>query len=189
MPLHQLAVTPADVSGTRLALALNAAAPNPLATYRLDHPDGGALVLGVLGASHVVTVENASCEPFSERVSCTTHSQDGNLPKHAEAPGYLLRSRTDTHDEAAFRRIARELREHCRRDTGWLGGVFPGDDAALTALAADAEAAGWRWRTWHLYPTGSGGVVVRTASRWLPAVRVPAFDSITGNQGAPRNGR
>ena len=59
MPLHQLAVSPADVSGAGLGLALNAPAPPPLATCRLDHPDGGALVLGVLGASHVITVEHA----------------------------------------------------------------------------------------------------------------------------------
>ena len=55
--------------------------------------------------------------------------------------------------------------------TGWLGGTFPGDDAALTALAAEPDGTGWRWQTWHLYPQcpgGSGGVVVHTASRWQP---------------------
>jgi hypothetical protein len=60
VPFYHIAVVPADVSGTRLGLALNAPAPRPLATYILDHPDGGALLLGVLGASHVVTVEHAT---------------------------------------------------------------------------------------------------------------------------------
>jgi hypothetical protein len=121
----------------------------------------------VLGASHVVTVEGH----FSEQVSCTARGHGGDLPTRADAPGYHLESRTETHDETTFRRIAHELREHCTHETGWLGGVFPGDDAALTALAAEPDGAGWRWQTWHLYPTypaGSGGTVVHTASRWHP---------------------
>jgi hypothetical protein len=164
MPLHQLAVPPADVSGAGLGLALNAPAPPPLATCRLDHPRGGTLLLGVLGASHVITVEHAKGE-FSEQVSCHL---GGELPEHADAPGYRLESRTDLHDEPTFRRLAQRLRERCARETGWLGGTFPGDDAALTVLAAEPDDAGWRWRTWHLYPDASGGTVVYTASRWHP---------------------
>ncbi len=164
MPLLQLAVAPADVDGTRLGLALNAPAPPPLASHRLDHPDGGALSLGVLGASHVVTVDGH----FSEQVSCTARGHGGELPERADVGGYHLESRSETHDETTFRRLARELREQCAQKTGWLGGVFPGDDAALTALAAEPDGAGWRWQTWHLYPTASGGTVVHTASRWHP---------------------
>jgi len=166
VPLHQLAVAPADVSGSRLGLALNAPAPRPLATYRLAHPaGGGALLLGVLGASHVVAVEHPECS-FSEQVSCNVTS--GDLPDRTDAPGYCLQSRTDTHDETTFRRLAAELRERCAAETGWLGGMFPGDDAALTALFARPDGAGWSWQTWHLYPAGSGGTVVHTASRWQP---------------------
>jgi Protein of unknown function DUF2617 len=169
VPLHQLAVAPADVSGSRLGLALNAPPPRPLVTYRLDHPTGGgALLLGVLGASHVVAVEHPQ-RCFSEQVSC--NATGGELPDRRDAPGYSLQSRTDTHDEAMFRRLAADLRERCAAETGWLGGMFPGDDAALTALAAEPDGAGWRWQTWHLYPAGSGGsggAVVHTASRWQP---------------------
>jgi hypothetical protein len=164
MPLHQLAVSPADVSGAGLGLALNAPAPPPLASWRLHHPGGGTLVLGVLGASHVITVEHANSQ-FSEQVSCHL---GGRLPGCSEAPGYRLESRTDVHDEPTFRRFARSLRERCTRETGWLGGTFPGDEAALTALAAEPDGAGWRWQTWHLYPAASGGTVVYTASRWHP---------------------
>jgi hypothetical protein len=167
VPLHQLAVTPADVSGERLGLALNAPAPAPLATCSLRHPDGGELLLGVLGASHVVAVEHAKGR-FSEQVSCTARGHGIDLPDRTDAPGYSLQSRTETHDEASFRRLARDLRESCARLPGWLGGTFPGDDAALTALAAEPDGAGWRWQTWHLYPAGSGGTVVHTASRWRP---------------------
>lgn len=165
MPLHQLAVTPADVSGERLGLALNAPVPTTLASCRLAHPGGGAaLLLGVLGASHVVAVEHA----FSEEISCTARNLGADLPQRTDAPGYRLRSRTVTHDEASFRRLARVLRARCARRAGWLGGAFPGDDAALTVLAAEPDGAGWRWQTWHLYPGRHGGTVVHTASRWLP---------------------
>jgi Protein of unknown function DUF2617 len=167
VPLHQLAVAPADVSGAKLGLALNAPAPPPLATCLLDHPDGGALLLGVLGASHIVTVEHATSR-FSEQVSCTARNLGVDLPECTDAPGYCLESRTDTHDEASFRRLALRLRERCAQETGWLGGMFPGDDAALTALAAEPDDTGWRWQTWHLYPAVSGGTVVHTASRWRP---------------------
>jgi hypothetical protein len=163
-------VTPADVSGERLGLALNAPAPTPLATSSLRHPDGGALLLGVLGASHVVVVEHPA-RRFSEQVSCTARGHGIDLPRRTDAPGYSLQSHTETHDEASFRRLARDLRERCALQPGWLGGTFPGDDAALTALAAEPDGAGWRWQTWHLYPRsplGSGGVVVHTASRWRP---------------------
>jgi hypothetical protein len=164
VPLHQLSVTPADVSGSGLGLALNAPAPPPLATCRLDHPDGGALVLGVLGASHVITVEHAN-NLFSEQVSCHF---GGELPERTHAPGYHLESQTDVHDEVAFRQLADQLRERCATEIGWLGGTFPGDNAALTALAAEPDGAGWRWQTWHLYPAPPGGTVVYTTSRWRP---------------------
>lgn len=167
MPLHQLSIAPVDVSGTKLGLALNAPPPRPLASYRLHHPNGGALLLGVLGASHVVTIDGH----FSEEVSCTAGSQGGDLPERSDAPGYHLESHTETRDEAAFRRLAHQLRDCCAVQAGWLGGTFPGDNAALTALAAAPDATGWRWRTWHLYPlhpAGSGGTVVHTASRWRP---------------------
>jgi len=170
MPLYQLAVTPEDVSGAALGLVLNGAPPPTLAACRLSHPAGGALRLGVLGASHVVAIEHAA-GLFSEQVSCTARRLGGALPKSTDAPGYHLESHSDSHDDAAFRRVARELRARCVREPGWLGGTFPGDEAALTALVAEPDGDGWRWQTWHLYPgraPGSGGTVVHTSSRWQP---------------------
>ena len=167
MPLYQLAVAPADVSGSRLRLALNAPAPPLLASHSLRHPDGGDLRLGVLGASHLVTIEHAATT-FSEQVSCTADNDAGKLPERAEACGYSLESVTTTHDETTFRELACALRDRCRAETACLGGTFPGDDAALTVLAAAPDGPGWCWQTWHLYPAASGGVVVHTASRWRP---------------------
>jgi len=166
LPLHQLAVSPADVTGAGLKLALNAPAPVPLASCRRVHPDGGTLVLGVLGASHVVTAEHANSH-FSEEVSCTARAEAA-LPDQAVAPGYQLDSRSEAHDEPSFRRLAHHLRARCASEPGWLGGAFPGDDAALTALAAEPDGPGWRWQTWHLYPGATGGTVVHTTSRWRP---------------------
>jgi hypothetical protein len=167
LPLHELVVSPADVSGAGLKLALNAPAPAPLATCRLVHPDGGVLVLGVLGASHVVTAERANSR-FSEEVSCTARTEAA-LPDQMVATGYRLDSHSETHDEPSFRRLAHFLRSRCVSESGWLGGAFPGDDAALTALAAEPDGPGWRWQTWHLYPCApGGGTVVYTTSRWRP---------------------
>lgn len=121
-------------------------------------------MLGVLGASHVVTVEHSDTV-FSEQVSCDL---DGELPDQTRAPGYHLESQTEFHNEAAFRGLADQLRERCATGIGWLGGTFPGDNAALTALAAEPDGPGWRWQTWHLYPSAPGGTIVYTASRWHP---------------------
>jgi hypothetical protein len=164
VPLHQLSVVPVDVRGSELGLALNTPAPQPLAICRLEHPGGGALVLGVLGASHVVTVEHSGT-PFSEQVSCDL---GGELPDRTQAPGYHLESRIDLYDESAFRQLADHLRQRCAIEKDWLGGTFPGDDAALTALAAEPDGDGWWWQTWHLYPAPAGGTVVYTTSRWRP---------------------
>jgi hypothetical protein len=167
LPLHELSVAPADVTGSGLGLALNAPAPEPLATLRLSHPDGGELLLGVLGASHVVTVESPN-SGFSEQISCTARTHGGELPDQADAPGYHLTARHDEYVEAEFRDLASQLRASCTNEPGWLGGAFPGDSAALTAIAAVADGPGWCWRTWHLYPAAGGGTVVYTESRWHP---------------------
>ncbi|MGV0791794.1 DUF2617 family protein [Mycolicibacterium sp. XJ1819] len=165
MPLHQLAVNAVDVSGAGLRLALNAEASTPLVSARLSHPDGGELVLGVLGASHVVTVTGSN-ELFSEEVSCTARAAS-KLPERAVAPGYRLHSRTAALTPSRFGSFAARLRTRCEREPGWLGAAFPGDDFALTVLAAEVVGAGWRWQTWHLYPESSGGgTVVYTNSRW-----------------------
>lgn len=74
----------------------------------------------MLGASHVVTVEHAAGR-FSEQVSCVARELGTDLPARTGAPGYLLESRTDTYDRAAFRRIAAALRERCERRGGSAG--------------------------------------------------------------------
>ncbi|BCI52536.1 hypothetical protein NIIDNTM18_18140 [Mycolicibacterium litorale] len=167
MPFHELAVAPADVDGAALGLALDAPPPEPLATLRLAHPGAGTLVLGVLGASHVVTVEHRDGR-FSEEVSCSAHAHGGALPGHHDAPGYRIDTRTVACAATDFAMLAARLAERCRTDRHTLGGRFPGDDAALTVLTARPDGPGWAWRTWHLYPAADGGTAVYTTSRWRP---------------------
>lgn len=167
MPFHQLAVAPADVDGAALGLALNAPAPVPLAHIRLPHRRGGALILGVLGASHVVTVEHPAGR-FSEEVSCSAHVYGRTLPDRFEGPGYRFESETTVCAATDFDALAQRLHERCLADRNSLGGRFPGDDAALTVLQARPDGPGWSWRTWHLYPGTDGGTAVHTTSRWHP---------------------
>ncbi|BBZ61502.1 DUF2617 family protein [Mycolicibacterium monacense] len=170
MPFHQLAVAPADVDGAALGLALNAPAPVPLAGIRLSHRRGGALVLGVLGASHVVTIEHPA-GGFSEEVSCSAHAYGRTLPGRFEGPGYRFESETTVCAATEFETLAQRLHERCLTDRNSLGGRFPGDDAALTVLQARPDGPGWWWQTWHLYPGGPrvpGGTAVHTTSRWHP---------------------
>ncbi len=170
MPFHQLAVAPADVDGAALGLALNGPAASPLVSIRLSHRRGGALVLGVLGASHVVTVEHPAGR-FSEEVSCSAHAHGGALPGHHDGPGYRFDSDTRVCDATEFGQLAARLYERCLTDHNTLGGRFPGDDAALTILHGRSDGPGWRWRTCHLYPGGpgvAGGTAVYTTSRWHP---------------------
>jgi hypothetical protein len=170
LPFHELAVAPADVDGAALGLALNAPVPAPLAGLRLPHRRGGALVLGVLGASHVVTVEHPAGR-FSEEVSCSAHAHGSALPGRHDGPGYRFDSETTHCGATEFAELAARLQERCRTDPHSLGGRFPGDDAALTVLQARPDGPGWRWHTWHLYPGGPGvpgGTAVHTTSRWRP---------------------
>jgi len=63
--------------------------PTPLATFRLDHPDGGALVLGVLAPhtsspSSTPTFASPNKSHATSAASCRPH----------QAPGYELESRS-----------------------------------------------------------------------------------------------
>ncbi|TFV60367.1 DUF2617 family protein [Mycobacterium sp. PS03-16] len=167
MPFYELAVAHTDVDGAALGLALDAPAPEPLAGLVLTHPAGGTLTLGVLGASHVITAEHAG-RRFSEEVSCSAQARGGALPARHDAPGYALTSMLKRCGATEFDALVASLRDRCGRDPHCLGGRFPGDDAALTVLAAEPDGAGWQWHTWHLYPSAVGGTAVTTISRWRP---------------------
>lgn len=169
MSLHRLDVEPRDVAAEALGLLLDAPAPAPLAELRIDDGRGGALVLGVLGASHVVTATRPG-HRLTEQVSCDALAGGGQqLPREHEADGYTLLSTTTVLRGPELEALAGELQDRSRADGSWVCGTFPGVDSAVTAMTGEALVDdGWSWQTWHLYPGPDGGVVVETHSRWQP---------------------
>jgi Protein of unknown function DUF2617 len=167
--VHDLDVEPRDVTADALGLLLHAPAPAALAELALDDGRGGTVLLGVLGASHVVTAA-AGGLVLTEQVSCDALAAGGReLPERAEADGYALSSATRVVPREAFDVVAARLRARAGRDDRMLCGAFPGGAGALTALTAAAlPGGGWTWETWHLYPGAERSVIVTTRSRWTP---------------------
>ncbi|GAA4813325.1 DUF2617 family protein [Tomitella cavernea] len=167
MTFHVLTVPATDVDAGELNLILGRPAPPALAELGIAHPCGGTLTLGVLGASHVVTIDSGA-QPFTEEISCNTAPHRTPLPRSFEDRGYRLEVLTREVSHAGIARLASLLQARSEGDSRWITGRFPGDDSALTSLAAQPERHGWSWRTWHLYPGARRGTVVRTESRWTP---------------------
>ncbi|MGY1724359.1 DUF2617 family protein [Blastococcus sp. SYSU DS0533] len=169
MSLHQLDIAPRDVSAGALGLLLDGPAPLPLAQLHLAGAAGATLTLGVLGASHVVCAE-AGGHRLTEEVSCDAVGAGGRpLPAELRSGGYAFTSAATTETRDELDATAQRLRALAAGDPAWLCGAFPGAVDALTAMTAQPLAAGgWAWQTWHLYPAGSSGEVVRTRTRWVP---------------------
>ncbi|EOM77816.1 DUF2617 family protein [Rhodococcus rhodnii] len=161
MTLHRLAIEPRDVVAGSLGLVVGTSSARPLAEATVTDGRGRRIVLGVLGASHVVRAGEVL-----EEVSCDALGLGGEpLPATRRSGNYRFASDVRRADSAGFRRTAAMLRDRAA-DDGWLCGVFPGCETALTALAASfGDDGSMYWRTWHLYPDGSGGEIVTTASR------------------------
>lgn len=169
MSLHRLDVVPRDVTAEALGLLLDAPAPATLAELRLEDGDGGTLVLGLLGASHVVTARRPG-HLLTEQVSCDALAGGGRpLPPEHAAAGYTMASTTQLLPTDRLHALAAQLRQRSEDSQQWVCGSFPGDDAAVTALTGDVlPAGGWTWQTWHLYPGSDRGAVVTTQTRWQP---------------------
>ena len=169
MSLHRLDVEPRDVAAEALGLLLHAPAPAALAELTLDDGDGATLVLGVLGASHVVTAVSGG-HVLTEQVSCDALAAGGRaLPEREEADAYTMSSAVRPVPRADLDATAARLRARAEHDDRMLCGAFPGDGSALTALAAaPLPGGGWTWETWHLYPGAERSVIVTTGSRWAP---------------------
>ncbi|WP_104524470.1 DUF2617 family protein [Blastococcus atacamensis] len=169
MSLHVLDVEPRDVAAAALGLLLDRPAPEPLARLRLPDGAGGEIVLGVLGASHVVTARSGGSR-LTEEISCdAVHAGGQPLPRSHRTAGYELTSAVVRVGCAELDATADRLRGRAATEPGWLLGAFPGSAGALTALTAQPLAGGgWAWDTWHLYPDGDTGEIVTTSSRWIP---------------------
>ncbi|MFE4499281.1 DUF2617 family protein [Rhodococcus sp. NPDC056743] len=166
MSVHLLDVEPTDVDASALGLVVDAPAPPTLAQLVIETADG-ALTLGVLGASHVVTARSGG-ETLTEQVSCDAVAAGGDPLPGAEVLGpYRFESSTQTLDRTEFVAEASRLKVQAAAD-GWICGSFPGDDTAVTVLFGSSLGHGWAWQSWHLYPGEGTGVIVKTRSRWHP---------------------
>lgn len=178
MTLHRLDPEPDDVSAAALGYRVDTGpAPEPLVTTLLDHPQHSvALRLSILGASHAVTLVVDGKDTVTEEVSCRAATSGDGLPSVSEPrPGpwgtHHLRGTVETVSPVAFASLVEQLTSLADSAPEVLAGSFPGADGALTVVEAKADPAGWRWRTWHLYPAvepgtaGVGGEVVTTESR------------------------
>lgn len=178
MTLYRLDLEPDDVSAESLGYRVDTApAPESLVSSLIEHPRlSAALRLSILGASHAVTLVVDGRDTVTEEVSCRASTVGDGLPAVSEPrPGpwgaHQLRGSVETVSPVAFATLVEQLTTFAASDPEVLAGRFPGADGALTVVSADAEPAGWRWRTWHLYPaldvgdTDVGGEVVTTVSR------------------------
>ena len=160
--MHRISCPTKDVSAADLGVRWNGPLPEVLAEDTVIH-NSYRLHLGVIGASHVVTVTSVSApdQPlFREEISCTARSKGQPLPMYAELPGYRLQSAISTLDDAAFRNQAEHI---AALDT--LVVQFPGEgDFHITALGGAPTEDGLEWASYHVYP--SENTIVTTWSRF-----------------------
>lgn len=167
----ELSVAPADTRAGDLLLRLNGPEA-PLLARDVVRAGAGSLEVGIIGASHVVSVRDGAHKlVWREEISCRSLSDapvptpaptcDVALPPRYECAGYCLRSRVDVAGD--FVAQAGALVADLERG-GWLVGRFPGAGPFhLTALCGAATADGWSWRSVHLYP--GEATIVRTESK------------------------
>jgi hypothetical protein len=168
MTVHLLDVAPRDVRADALGLVVDAPAPVALVELTVSDGRGGALTLGILGASHVVTATVPGAV-LTEQVSCDAVAAGGTrLPRSARSGAHRLASETREVPATELAAVADRLHRLAEDGPNWLCGTFPGGGGALTALAATALADGWAWESWHLYPGEDRAVIVMTRSRWTP---------------------
>ena len=148
--MHRISCPIKDVSAADLGVRWNGPLPEVLAEDTVIH-NSYRLHLGVIGASHVVTVTSVSApdQPlFREEISCTARSKGQPLPMYAEL------------DDAAFRSHAEHI---AALDT--LVVQFPGEgDFHITALGGAPTEDGLEWASYHVYP--SENTIVTTWSRF-----------------------
>lgn len=167
--MHQkvLAAPFVDTRAADLGWSLDPAVPvgPPLAVLPLRLPIG-SLELQLLGASHRAVlrrpVDGASPDQVAldeevvlvETVACLPGAAPA-LPRSARhrtpaGLAYAFSSSVTVPGPGAFPAAVDAVLAGLPEPS--LVGRFPGEPLALTALAADTDGTGLRWRTWHVYP-------------------------------------
>ncbi|MFW5415502.1 DUF2617 family protein [Nocardiopsis sp. CNT-189] len=139
-----------------------------IAGYRIE--------LRVLGASHQVAIAAADtgAELLTETVACLAGpGRDapplpGSARRDLPGPlGYRFRSTVERHGAGALTERVAALIAAAEAHPASVAAAFPGDPAAVTALAACSPGPGrLHWTTWHSYP--QSGELVRTETHLSP---------------------
>ncbi|MDO4686708.1 MAG: DUF2617 family protein [Corynebacterium sp.] len=143
-----------DVSASALGLRIDGPLPDVLAERTVEGPTS-TLSLGVIGASHVVSI-SADSLMFREEMSCNAPAP---LPESKCTPHYDFSSTIEvlSPDQLAQRAAA--------IPTDWLIARFPGTSPFhITALHGWWESQAWHWHTLHFYPEEH--TVVTSRSRY-----------------------
>lgn len=176
-----------DTGTGELSWAFGLAPMDALASLELDVPVPGPrraaeqrarIELRLLGASHQVLVF-APPVTCSETVACLHGGPLGLVPAASvQVPGWTYEFAATVRNlpAAEFDRRVNRLRLAFTTYRSGIAGAFPGSPHALTAVVAQADGAGFAWRTWHTYP--QQGQIVATRTR-LAVRDQPASPSVS----------
>ena len=149
--MHTIDCPIKDVSAQQLGLLCNGVLPeNILAEQHLSHGNT-RLHLGVIGASHVVSIYTNSTDLlFREEISCTAKQFGQSLPPAIKQENYQLTSAITQLDDHGFTHKATEI---INLDLAALVVRFPGHGQFhVTSLLATPTQTSWKWTSYHLYP-------------------------------------
>lgn len=150
--MHAINCPIKDVSATELGVLWNAPLPQEILAERHLHHGSSHIHLGVIGASHVVSIYASPSELlFREEISCTARKLGQPLPTKVQQENYQLTSSIQRFASHTFTEQATQIAQD---DSMALMVRFPGHGQFhITALTATAAEHGWEWTTHHLYPT------------------------------------
>lgn len=148
----------ADARADALSFALGLPRMDALAVLPVERA-GLTVEFRLLGASHQVIAG-----PLSETVACLPGAADplpGDAERIVDGWTYGFAASTAVHaDDAAFAAAVEDVRARLAGRGDALMGTFPGSPYAVTALALEGAALGWR--TWHAYPQTREIVMTRS---------------------------
>jgi len=181
----------ANTTAHSLGYALGYEAVDTLASLLVPCPAlDGTIELGILGASHQITLRNAADEAIGvETLACTVASPVppvndavvGGLP-------YQFICRVHEVTQARLHAFAATLVLTLATEPHGVIATFPGEPQAITGIHLDSispvsggtNPLRLRWRSWHLYP-GERTVVSTLTRVTLPSHQKPVATGLLGS--------